>query len=110
MTAYVGADVVYGPVKVVDRGAETPTVVGTFRIYQKHATKTMRGANADGTAVRDRGRAVDLVLPPRLRPPRGAVALVVRLLRLPRLRQPAGGRGEVGLRLRADRHAVTTHH
>ena len=49
MTAYVGADVVYGPVKVVDGGAETPTVVGTFRIYQKHATKTMRGANADGT-------------------------------------------------------------
>ena len=49
MTAYVGADVVYGPVKMVDGAAETPTVVGTFRIYQKHATKTMRGTNADGT-------------------------------------------------------------
>ena len=49
MTAYVGADKVYGPVKVVDGAAETPTVVGTFRIYQKHVTKTMRGANSDGT-------------------------------------------------------------
>jgi lipoprotein-anchoring transpeptidase ErfK/SrfK len=49
MTAYVGADVVKGPVSMVDGAAETPTVVGTFRVYHQNPLMTMRGDNADGT-------------------------------------------------------------
>ena len=49
MTAYEGATVVHGPVSVVDGAAATPTVTGTYRIYQQNETQTMRGENADGS-------------------------------------------------------------
>lgn len=49
MTAYVGAKVVYGPVKMVNGSDEKPTVVGTFRVYHKRELQTMRGSNADGS-------------------------------------------------------------
>ncbi|MBM6402605.1 L,D-transpeptidase family protein [Phycicoccus sonneratiae] len=49
MTAYVGADVVYGPVAMVNGSAEKPTVTGTFAVYYKNPLMTMRGSNADGT-------------------------------------------------------------
>lgn len=49
MTAYEGATVVRGPVAMVNGAAETPTVVGTFRIYHKNPMMTMRGFNTDGT-------------------------------------------------------------
>jgi lipoprotein-anchoring transpeptidase ErfK/SrfK len=49
MTAYVGASVVKGPVSMVNGAAETPTVVGTFRVYYKNPLMTMRGLNTDGT-------------------------------------------------------------
>ncbi|MGL4743076.1 MAG: L,D-transpeptidase family protein [Dermatophilaceae bacterium] len=49
MTAYVGATVARGPVRMVDGAAETPTVTGTFAIYHKRSLMTMRGNNADGT-------------------------------------------------------------
>ena len=49
MTAYVGADVVYGPIKMVNGSDEKPTVVGTFHVYHKRELQTMRGSNADGT-------------------------------------------------------------
>ena len=49
MTAYVGADVAYGPIKMVHGADPTPTVVGTFRVYLKFASQTMRGSNADGS-------------------------------------------------------------
>ncbi len=49
MTAYVGAKVVYGPITMVDGAGETPTVVGTFKVYLKNPLMTMRGNNADGT-------------------------------------------------------------
>ena len=48
-TGYVGADVVYGPVKMVDGAPATPTVTGLFHVYLKNAKMTMRGANADGS-------------------------------------------------------------
>ena len=49
VTAYEGATVVHGPVSVVDGAAATPTVTGTYRIYQQNETQTMRGENADGS-------------------------------------------------------------
>jgi len=49
MTAYVGAKVVKGPITMVDGAGETPTVVGTFKVYLKNPLMTMRGTNADGT-------------------------------------------------------------
>ncbi|QIM22449.1 L,D-transpeptidase [Phycicoccus sp. HDW14] len=49
MTAYVGADVVYGPVAMVNGSAQKPTVTGTFSVYYKNPLMTMRGSNADGT-------------------------------------------------------------
>ena len=49
MTAYVGAKVVYGPVKMVNGSDLKPTVVGTFHVYIKRELQTMRGSNADGT-------------------------------------------------------------
>jgi lipoprotein-anchoring transpeptidase ErfK/SrfK len=49
MTAYVGAEVVYGPVAMVNGSAEKPTVTGTFAVYYKNPLMTMRGSNADGT-------------------------------------------------------------
>jgi len=49
MTAYVGAKVAYGPIKMVDGQDEKPTVRGTFKVYYKNPMMTMRGNNADGT-------------------------------------------------------------
>ncbi len=49
VTAYVGAKRVYGPVKMVNGSNEKPTVVGTFSVYLKHSSQTMRGSNADGS-------------------------------------------------------------
>lgn len=49
MSAYVGAERVYGPVKMVDGSDELPTVLGTFEVYLKRPLMTMRGNNADGT-------------------------------------------------------------
>ena len=49
MTAYVGAKVVYGPIKMVNGSDHKPTVVGTFHVYYKRELQTMRGSNADGT-------------------------------------------------------------
>ena len=49
MTAYVGADVVRGPISMVNGAPETPTIVGTFHVYHKVPMMTMRGANADGS-------------------------------------------------------------
>lgn len=49
MTAYVGADVVYGPIAMVDGQDAKPTVTGTFAVYYKNPLMTMRGSNADGS-------------------------------------------------------------
>ena len=49
MTAYVGAEVVYGPIKMVDGQAAKPTVTGLFHVYYKNPLMTMRGSNADGS-------------------------------------------------------------
>lgn len=49
MTAYVGAAPAFGPISVVDGGAQTPTVTGTYKVYLKFQKQTMRGENADGT-------------------------------------------------------------
>ncbi|MBK8731173.1 MAG: L,D-transpeptidase family protein [Tetrasphaera sp.] len=50
MTAYEGSRAVIGPVSMVNGAEATPTVTGTFSIYLKYATQTMRGANADGSS------------------------------------------------------------
>ena len=55
VTAYEGATVVHGPVSVVDGAAATPTVTGTYRIYQQNETQTMRGENADGSKYETEG-------------------------------------------------------
>ena len=49
MTAYVGATPVYGPIAMVNGADATPTVTGTYRIYSKSPSMTMRGNNADGS-------------------------------------------------------------
>jgi lipoprotein-anchoring transpeptidase ErfK/SrfK len=49
MTAYQGTTVVRGPIAMVNGARATPTIVGTFHIYSKVRTQTMRGDNADGT-------------------------------------------------------------
>ncbi|WP_371151810.1 L,D-transpeptidase family protein [Buchananella felis] len=49
VTAYEGATPVYGPVWMVDGADVTPTVTGTFRVWGKYASQTMRGENYDGT-------------------------------------------------------------
>ena len=49
MTAYVGGQVVLGPIKMVNGAPATPTDIGTFHIYWKNPMMTMRGQNADGT-------------------------------------------------------------
>lgn len=49
VTAYEGATVVHGPVSMVDGAAATPTVTGTFKVYLKYESQTMRGENADGS-------------------------------------------------------------
>ncbi|MBR7742486.1 L,D-transpeptidase [Phycicoccus sp. BSK3Z-2] len=49
ITGYVGADVVQGPIKMVDGAPDTPTVTGVYRVYHKTPMMTMRGQNADGS-------------------------------------------------------------
>ena len=49
VTAYEGATVVHGPVSIVDGGAATPTVTGTYKVYLQYESQTMRGENADGS-------------------------------------------------------------
>lgn len=49
ITAFVGASVVMGPVAMVNGAPATPTVVGTFHVYNKKPLMTMRGFNTDGT-------------------------------------------------------------
>ncbi|MCL2089664.1 MAG: L,D-transpeptidase/peptidoglycan binding protein [Micrococcales bacterium] len=46
--AYEGTTVVMGPYSMVDGKPAMPTVTGTFTIYQKYESKTMRGFEADG--------------------------------------------------------------
>lgn len=48
VTAYEGATVVRGPITVTDGATATPTVTGTFQVYLKYQTQTMRGTEADG--------------------------------------------------------------
>jgi len=52
VTAYEGADVVFGPVAMVNGAPATPTVEGTFHVYLKYQTQTMEGENADGSDYR----------------------------------------------------------
>lgn len=49
MTAFEGGSVVYGPTGIVPGmpGMETPT--GTFAVYLKYESQTMRGTNLDGS-------------------------------------------------------------
>lgn len=49
VTAYVGASKVYGPVPMVPGAPGTETVTGTYHVYLKYRTQTMRGTNLDGT-------------------------------------------------------------
>lgn len=49
VTAYVGSEVVHGPVLMVHGMDEAPTVTGTYNIYLKYEMQTMRGTNPDGT-------------------------------------------------------------
>lgn len=55
VTAYQGATVVHGPVSVVDGAAATPTVTGTYHVYQQYESQTMRGENADGSNYETEG-------------------------------------------------------
>ena len=49
VTAYEGGKAVGGPYYMVPGAPETPTVTGTFHVYLKYKTQTMRGENVDGT-------------------------------------------------------------
>lgn len=49
VTAYEGATVVLGPYPSVIGTPQTPTVTGTFKIYQVNRSMTMRGTNVDGS-------------------------------------------------------------
>ena len=48
VTAYEGATVVHGPVSIVDGGAATPTVTGTYKVYLQYQSQTMRGLEPNG--------------------------------------------------------------
>ena len=48
VTVYEGTTVVMGPYSMVDGKPEMPTVTGTYTIYKKYESKTMRGFEADG--------------------------------------------------------------
>jgi lipoprotein-anchoring transpeptidase ErfK/SrfK len=45
---YEGTTVVMGPYSMVDGKSSMPTVTGTFTIYKKYESKTMRGFEDDG--------------------------------------------------------------
>ncbi|MDC4233533.1 L,D-transpeptidase/peptidoglycan binding protein [Actinomyces sp. B33] len=49
VTAYVGGSVAGGPYYMVPGDPQTPTVTGTYRVYLKYASQTMRGENVDGS-------------------------------------------------------------
>ncbi|MDN6795205.1 MAG: L,D-transpeptidase/peptidoglycan binding protein [Propionibacterium sp.] len=49
VTAYEGATIVQGPMYMVPGEPDTPTVAGTFHVYLKYETQTMRGENKDGS-------------------------------------------------------------
>ncbi|QRV02929.1 L,D-transpeptidase family protein [Arcanobacterium phocisimile] len=46
---YEGATAVKGPIPLIAGAAETPTITGTFNIWHKTPSQTMRGTNVDGT-------------------------------------------------------------
>ncbi|MGQ4526746.1 L,D-transpeptidase family protein [Dermabacteraceae bacterium P13136] len=48
--AWIGAQQVRGPILMVSGAPATPTVTGTYSIYLKYDSQTMRGKNADGTS------------------------------------------------------------
>ena len=85
MTAYVGAKVVYGPVKMVNGSNLKPTATGTFHVYYKRELQTMRGSNADGSKYETPDVPWISYFHRRLRAARRALALVVRLRRRQRL-------------------------
>lgn len=49
MSAYEGSTIVQGPIYMVPGATATPTVTGTYSIYAKVPTQTMKGFNVDGT-------------------------------------------------------------
>ena len=49
ITLYEGATVVGGPFAMVPGAPKTPTVTGTYHVYLKYESQTMRGTNVDGT-------------------------------------------------------------
>lgn len=49
VSAYVGTDLVRGPIPMVDGTDQTPTITGTYPVYLKYETQTMRGSNVDGS-------------------------------------------------------------
>lgn len=49
VSAYEGRTIVQGPVPMVPGAPGTPTVTGTFSVYLKYSSQTMRGFNLDGT-------------------------------------------------------------
>ncbi|USR80177.1 L,D-transpeptidase family protein [Arcanobacterium pinnipediorum] len=46
---YEGATAVRGPIPLVAGADETPTITGTYKIWHKTPSQTMRGTNVDGT-------------------------------------------------------------
>lgn len=55
VTAYVGGKVAGGPFYMVPGAPDTPTVTGTFHVYLKYESQTMRGENADGSKYETEG-------------------------------------------------------
>lgn len=49
VTAYEGATIVQGPISMVPGAPDTPTVTGTYHVYLKYESQTMRGENTDGS-------------------------------------------------------------
>lgn len=49
VTGYIGDKVSIGPISMVPGAPLTPTVTGTFKIYMKVTSQTMRGFNVDGS-------------------------------------------------------------
>lgn len=52
---YEGAKAVRGPIPLIPGATETPTVTGTFKVWLKNASQTMRGTNLDGTRYEAKG-------------------------------------------------------
>ncbi|WP_084403239.1 L,D-transpeptidase family protein [Schaalia suimastitidis] len=48
-TAYVGQTIVQGPTPMVPGDPRTPTITGTYQVWLKVPSQTMRGLNFDGT-------------------------------------------------------------